>query len=73
VPARKGVDFMVLPYKLSYASPIIVVSDNQTETYNSTDRQTDISDITDGQSSIEINTLNIKFSVFSPGNMKLSF
>ena len=48
---------MVLPYKLSYASPIIVASDNQAETYNSTDRETDISDITDGQSNIEINTL----------------
>jgi hypothetical protein len=57
VPARKGVDFMVLPYKLSYASPRLVVSDNQAETYNSTDRETDISDITEGQSSIGINTL----------------
>ena len=38
----------------------IVVSDKQAETYNSTDRQTDI---TDGPSSIEINTL--QFSSFS--------
>jgi hypothetical protein len=59
---------MVLPYKLSYASPRLVVSDNQAETYNSTDRETDISDITEGQSSIGINT-----SIFNPGNMKLSF
>jgi hypothetical protein len=38
----------------------IVVSDKQAEIYNSTDRQTDI---TDGPSSIEINTL--QFSSFS--------
>ena len=40
----------------------IVVSDKQAETYNSTDRQTDISDITDGQSSIEINLQCSSFS-----------